>query len=155
MGVGWCRAFRVFPLLYSDGKSLEFQPEVGNDLTYSLKGSICYSVDTKISGEETEKQKEQLLRPKWLDFRYIYLKTESISYANMIPGMGWKGVRDSFKVSSLCHNNRAPICWEIFSMHVSFNQIYFCKYVFKCYADVDTIHICILCPTTKSMIRLL
>ena len=36
-------------------------------------------------------------------------------------------------------------------MHISFNQIYFCKYVLKCYADVDIIHICILCLTPKSM----
>ena len=62
--MGWCRAFRVFQLLHSDGKSLEFQAEVGNDLTDSLKGSICCGADTKMSGQETEKQQEQLLRPK-------------------------------------------------------------------------------------------
>lgn len=113
------------------------------------KDQSSYCVDMKTSGWQKEKQREQLVGSKQLHSGYIYT-FENNQLAMQICFLGCEGREPETKPRFLAYETARTelplICSKVFSMHINFNQICFCKYVLKCYADAANVHLCIVSP---------
>lgn len=100
-----------------------------------------------VGGKRRSRENSWLDQSSWILDIYIF---ENNQLAMQICFLGCEGREPETKPRFLAYETARTelplICSKVFSMHINFNQICFCTYVLKCYADAANVHLCIVSP---------